>query len=198
MTSEASREDLPAKPSTLPPHIEDTVRAIAQMHAEHHLQSSAVERAIDRATALLGSAFFLVSLTLFVVLWVGINAILSLAGDMPFDPPPYSLLAGGLSLTALYMTALILVSQRRADRLASRREQMTLELSLFGEQKTAKIIELLEELRRDSPDVKDRIDDEASAMATPADTRAVHDAITGANEEMIATETADNIHDPWK
>jgi uncharacterized membrane protein len=90
------------------------------------------------------------------------------------------------------MTTLILTTQRRADRLASRREQMTLELSLLSERKTAKIVELLEELRRDSPGVKARIDDEAKAMATPVDTRAVRDAIISINEEVSGPESVNN------
>ena len=46
---------------------------------------------------------------------------------------------------------------------------MTLESTLLTEQKTRKIIELLEELRRDSPDVRDREDVEAVQMAAKAD-----------------------------
>ena len=188
MTSEESKADSDAAYNVLSPHVEDTVRAVAEMHAEHHRQSSPVDRAIDRVTAILGSAFFLGSLTLLVLLWVSINAILPLTGGTAFDPPPYPRLMSGFGLVALYMTTLILTTQRRADRLASRREQMTLELSLLSERKTAKIVELLEELRRDSPDVKDRIDDEARAMATPVDTRAVRDAIGGINEEVSGPE----------
>ena len=64
---------------------------------------------------------------------------------------------------------MILISQSRADRFANLREQMTLEATLLTEQKTRKIIELLEELRRDSPGVRDREDVEASQMAAKAD-----------------------------
>ena len=46
---------------------------------------------------------------------------------------------------------------------------MTLEATLLTEQKTRKIIELLEELRRDSPGVRDREDVEALQMAAKAD-----------------------------
>ena len=184
------------KTALLPPHLEDTVREVARMHAEHHQQSSVIERAVDRATAMLGSAQFLGSLILFVLLWAGANAILPLTGGAAFDPPPYPWLAGFLGLMALSISTMILITQRRADRLASRREQMTLELSLLSEQKIAKIVELLEELRRDSPNVRDRIDEEAKAMATPSDTRAVHDAIAVADEETIATKAADNRPDP--
>jgi uncharacterized membrane protein len=60
---------------------------------------------------------------------------------------------------------LILATQRREDQLAQRREQLTLELAILGEQKTAKIIQLLEESRQDNPQVHDRHDPEAEAMA---------------------------------
>jgi hypothetical protein len=52
-----------------------------------------------------------------------------------------------------------------------------LELGILSEQKTAKVIELLEESRRDSPLIPDRVDQEANAMAQPSDPQSVLDAI---------------------
>lgn len=78
---------------------------------------------------------------------------------------------------ALYMAALILTTQRRADQFASHREQMTLQLAILSEQKAAKIIALVEELRRDSPEIRDRIDSEAQAMATHTSPETVSQAI---------------------
>jgi uncharacterized membrane protein len=82
-----------------------------------------------------------------------------------------------LTTTALFIAVLILTSQRRADKLAYLREQMTLEAALMTEQKTRKIIELLEELRRDSPENCDRHDAEATQMAAKADPRVVLEVI---------------------
>ena len=56
-------------------------------------------------------------------------------------------------------------------------EHLTLELAILSEQKTAKIISLLEELRVDHPDIHDRIDDEAAAMSAPTDPRSVLETI---------------------
>jgi uncharacterized membrane protein len=64
--------------------------------------------------------------------------------------------------------------------LASRREQLTLELAIIAERKTAKIIELIEELRRDHPELANRVDHQAAAMSAPADAQAVLDAIESA------------------
>ncbi len=169
------------KPSILPAHVEGTVQAIAQLYFEHHQRASLVERAIDRATSMIGRPLFLGVLAISIALWVGINVAIP---PLAFDPPPFAWLVGLIALVSLFMATLILISQRRADRLASRREQMTLEVSILGEQKAAKIIELLEELRRDSPDVHNRVDAEADEMAEPADARAVLEVIQATNVEM--------------
>lgn len=44
-----------------------------------------------------------------------------------------------------------------------------MELAILSERKIAKVIELLEELRRDSPQVQDRVDRQADQMAQPAE-----------------------------
>ncbi len=82
-----------------------------------------------------------------------------------------------MTLLALYIAVLILTTQRREDQLASYREQLTLELAILSEQKSAKIIALLEEMRHDSPTLHNRVDEEAAAMAVAADPQAVLDAI---------------------
>ena len=72
---------------------------------------------------------------------------------------------------------LILTTQRRDDRLTQRRELLNLELTILSEQKTAKVVALLEEVRRDSLAVHDRVDELADVMARPADPQSVIDAI---------------------
>ena len=105
------------------------------------------------------------------------NLSLIATGQEPIDKPPFYWLQGTVSLTALYMTVFILTTQRRDDQLAGMRDELTLQLSLLSEQKSAKIIELLEELRRDDPHISDRHDDHAEALSKPADPQAVLDAL---------------------
>ena len=89
---------------------------------------------------------------------------------------------------SLYTVVLILATQRREYQLAQLREQLTLELAILSEQETAKVIQLLEESRRDNPLIRDRVDQEAEAMAQPADPQSVLDAIkdTHAEAEQIS------------
>ena len=58
----------------------------------------------------------------------------------------------------------------------------------MSEQKTAKVIQLLEESRRDNPLIHDRVDQEAEAMAQPTDPQSVLEAIkeTHAEAEQIS------------
>jgi uncharacterized membrane protein len=83
----------------------------------------------------------------------------------------------------VYLMVAVLATQCQEDRLAQLREQLTLELALLNEQKTAKVIQLLEELRRDIPLVENRIDHQADAMARPTDTGKVIDAIRETHAE---------------
>jgi uncharacterized membrane protein len=48
---------------------------------------------------------------------------------------------------------------------------------VLSEQKAAKIISLLEELRQDHPEIHDRIDHEAAAMSEPTDPQSVLEII---------------------
>ncbi len=88
-----------------------------------------------------------------------------------------------------FVALVILATQRRADHLAEHLEQLTLKLAILSAQKSAKIISLLDEMRRDNPMLVNRGDDEAAAMAVAADPQAVLDAIkeshgTGTAEPM--------------
>lgn len=150
------------EPVIEPGHIEKARQAVHTLHVAHDDAATPMDRVVDRATAIMGTpaAFFCVMSA--IVLWTGANVLI---GKRAIDPLPFQELEFVVSTAALAIALLILVTQRRADKLADAREKMTLELSLQSAQKVSKVIELLEELRRDSPNVPDRIDPEATDMA---------------------------------
>ena len=174
----------------LPAHIEETVQAIARLHSEHYAQATPLQKLLDTMTARAGRPSFIVAVSCVVVLWIALNVGLMVLKMPPIDAPPFGWLQGAVALGALYMTALILTTQRREDQLPSHREQLTLELGILSEQKAAKIIQLLEELRRDNPLIANRIDHEAEALSMPADPQAVLDAIKDTHEAMLVEDTA--------
>ncbi len=175
----------------LPAHIEETVQAIAQLHADHEARATPLQRFVDRLTARAGRPAFVALLTVLIVAWMVLNVAMAATGRKPIDEPPFFWMQGVVALTALYMTVLILTTQRREDEMAGHREQLTLELAILSEQKSAKIIALLEELRRDNPMIRDRHDAEAEALSTPADPNSVLEAIKDSREELLSS--ADGI-----
>jgi uncharacterized membrane protein len=170
--------------SSIPPvHIEETIQSIAGLNAEHHANGTHHQRVVDRITSLLGRASFIATLTAFVVSWVSLNCLALALGYRAPDPPPFAWLAGASSLASLYLVILILTTQRGDDRLTQRRELLNLELTILSEQKIAKVVALLEELRHDSPHLHNRVDELAEVMARPADPQSVIDAIKESHSE---------------
>jgi uncharacterized membrane protein len=169
-------------PSALPPHIEGTVQAIAAVHAEHYQRQAPLQRAIGSVVSAAARPAFAIILAIAVVGWVLANLAAMATGREPWDPPPFPWLAGAASLLALFTTILILATQRHDDELARHREMLTLEIAILSEQKAAKIIQLLGQMRRDSPHLASRSDHEAQAMSDSADPRFILDALKDAHE----------------
>jgi uncharacterized membrane protein len=158
----------------LPPHVEETVRAVEQLHVTHHESASSLDRLLERIRAFISHPSLVGATVIFIAAWIGINLYLR---GRAFDPPPFAYLSLFLSFVAVYVTILILATQRRADGLAGHREQLILQLGFVSEQRSAKIIALLEELRRDSPQIRDRVDPEAQQMTERVDPDAVSEAL---------------------
>jgi len=169
--------------SSLPSHIEHTVRAIAGMHAEHRENAGRLQRLVDNVTRAIGRPRSVALATSLLALWIGGNLFVLSTGRSPIDRPPFNMLQTGLAVASFYLTLSILATQRKEDELGSYREQLTLQLAILSEQKSAKIISLLEEIRRDSPTLRNRIDEEADAMSVITDHRAVFEAIRSSDDE---------------
>lgn len=69
-----------AKAPILPAHIEETVHAIAELHAQHHRQATPIQRTVDRLTRFVGHPRFMGALTAFIAAWIVANVILQVFG----------------------------------------------------------------------------------------------------------------------
>src|SRR4051812_13381040 len=135
------------------------------------------QRVVEMITSLAGRPVALYLLLVGAVFWVVINEVLYRTGIPPLDAPPFNGMQEGMTLLALLLTMLIVATQRRQATLAEQRAHLDLQVNLLAEQKIAKVISLLEELRRDLPSLRNRRDEEAEMMAEPADPHAVVDAL---------------------
>lgn len=164
----------------LPQHVEETVRTVEDIHEEHRARSTVVDRTIDLFAGAFARPAALIVLTVVLLGWVLADTP-QLIHAKPLDPPPFGWLELALTILTVYITLLILAAQRRVEILANHRERFTLQLALLNERKTAKVISLIEEMRRESPAMPDRVDSEARAMSDSVDARSVSKAIEGIN-----------------
>jgi uncharacterized membrane protein len=149
--------------------INESIETLANLHLRMERKVGRHQKAIESVTATLGRPRFLYVIMLFVALWILINIILKLSGMAALDPPPFYWLQGTVSMCALLMTTIVLITQNRQNRAAEQRRQLDLQVNLLAEQKVTKVISLIEELRRDSSVVKDRHDSEAEALQSSVD-----------------------------
>jgi uncharacterized membrane protein len=141
------------------------------------------DRLVEKIAAFFGKSEFLYLQLLFFVSWVICTHI---APELlPFGLPPFDAQEMGLDIAALLITTGVLVQQSRQDKLAEQRSHLSLQINLLTEQKIAKLIELVEELREDLPIVGDRHDFEAQIMQKATDPQIVLDIL---RENLESTE----------
>lgn len=144
--------------------ITQNIGAVLDFYSREDQKISLSQRLLERVSLVIGTPTFLGSILVFVVLWMLANLLLRRSGLAAFDPPPFFWLQGLVGLGALLTAAVVLSKQNRLAKLAEQRAHLDLKVTLLTEQKAAKLIDLLEELRRDLPNVKNRHDPEAAAL----------------------------------
>ena len=157
-----------SSPSGLDP-IGHNIEAIVAFYAREENKISRSQRRLEHISGFVGRPLYLGSILLFVSCWMLANVVARQVVLVEFDPGPFIYLQGIVSLGALLTATVVLIKQGRLARIEEQRAHLDLQVNLLTEQKTTKIIDLLEELRRDLPMVKNRHDPEAAALQHPTD-----------------------------
>ena len=144
--------------------ISQNIEAVLEFYAREEQKISRSQRILERISHFIGQPVFLGFILLFVALWMLANAVLRQSGMGEFDPAPFFWLQGIVGLGALLTATVVLIKQNRLARLEEQRAHLDLKVTLLTEQKAAKLIDLLEELRRDLPNVRNRHDPEAAEL----------------------------------
>ena len=99
------------------------------------------ERIADFLTAHFGSMTFLTINMLSFFSWVGLNMGI-IPGIVPFDPFPFGLLTMAVSLEAIFLAVVVLISQNRTARIDDLREEIALQIDAIAEEEITKMIQL--------------------------------------------------------
>lgn len=174
--------------SQVPGHVNETIETIASLRAMSELRIGHHQRVMEGITTRLGRPATVYVLVGAMGLWVAFNLALSALVGHPLDPPPFFWLQGFMATYAALITTIVLTTQNRQNREAERRAELELQINLLAEQKAAKIISLLEELRRDMPTVRNRFDPVAEEMKKAVDPHAVMSALEQTEESQDPSE----------
>ncbi len=181
------RRELIHDDAVMPEHVGHNIQMIAALFANTERRVGRHQLAIEWVTDIFGRPASTYALALVVVGWILVNTMGPRLGYRTLDPPPFAWLQGAACIAALLMTMTILTTQSRVAKLAQQRAHLDLQVNLIAEEKIAKLIALVEELRRDLPSVRDRRDSLADAMTEAVDVHAV------ANE-LEAIQVGDEPH----
>jgi uncharacterized membrane protein len=191
-------KDAPLAGAPLPSDNEQIIQninAVLDFYAREDEKISYWQRVLERISCVIGQPIFLGFIIFFVALWTLGDISMRLLGLTEFDPPPFFWLQGIVGLAALLTTTIVLIKQNRLAKLEEQRAHLDLKVTLLTEQKAAKMIDLLEELRRDLPNVKNRNDPEAVALQQSMNP----DLVLAALDERVAPDvlstTAHEIND---
>ena len=160
-----------------PAHLDENIDSLLTVQKREWEQRPTGQRFVDRISRLIGRPTYLIVLLGFTAGWIALNVLAQRFGRAPFDPLPFPLLASIISLAALISTTVVLIAQNRQTRLEQQHIHIALQVNLLTEQKVAKVINLIEELRRDLPMVKNRYDPQAESFAQKTDALQVLSAI---------------------
>lgn len=170
---------MPGSPEE-PTVLERNVQAIGALMLRADERASTHQLFIERVTEALGRPRTIYVIVVGAAAWIVWNLMAPALGLVAIDPPPFFWMQGMVGLAALVTTTMVMTTQNRQVRHGDQRAHLDLQVNLLAEQKIAKAIGLLEELRRDLPSVVDREDKVAAAMTESVSP----DSVISAMEEV--------------
>jgi len=99
----------------------------------------------DFMTGIFGTISFLILNSAIFAIWLALNA--GIFPVAPFDPFPFGLLTTIVSLEAIFLSVIVLISQNRQGRIADIRQQMDFEIDVRAEEEISKILVMLDQIR---------------------------------------------------
>lgn len=140
----------------------------------------------DLLTRTASAPLFLFLNALFFLTWLIINTG-QISSIPPFDPYPYGMLTTIVSLEAIFLSILVLISQQRASHIATLREEVHMRINLMAEEETTKVLELLVEMRqkmgitREDPELQEML----QRINTPYIEKLITEQIEHANKPIL-------------
>jgi uncharacterized membrane protein len=116
------------------------IRTLLDKRRSEEKKANVEQRAVEAITRFSGSMAFVYFNAIFFGSWLFLN--LGWLGVRPFDPS-FVVLAVIASVEAIFLSTFILISQNRMGRIAERRADLDLQISLLAEHEITQSLQLL-------------------------------------------------------
>lgn len=116
------------------------------LKARANQKRTAYEKIADYISTVVGSFTFLVLNAIWFCVWILINTDNFFGIFTVFDPFPFGFLTMIVSLEAIVLSIIVLISQNRNSRVDDLREEVHLQVNVMAEQEITKIIKMLAKL----------------------------------------------------
>ena len=145
MRDKNKRESAQASSTTPHDQVQKNVEEIMRLEEEAIHSRSRAENLADRVTRVAGST----PCVLLHVCWFGTWVILNVGlipGVALFDPFPFNFLTLVVSLEAIFLTLLVLMSQNRMTKEADKRAHLDLQVNMLAEQEATMILRVVQRI----------------------------------------------------
>jgi uncharacterized membrane protein len=168
----ADRDSLIEATDHLPEQVIRNVETIDRHQDRHKQNTKPDRRVLNKIASVFGRPQFLYFQIVFFTVWIGCSNLAE-RNIIAKNFPLFDLHLHGLEIAALLISTEVLIDQTHQEKLSKEQSHLILQLNLLTEQKIAKLISLVEELRTDLPNVKNRDDLEAEVMKQSIDPQAI-------------------------
>jgi uncharacterized membrane protein len=150
-------------------------RLARSLKVEFDSRRTPLERIADQLTNVFGSMPFLLINVVWFAVWIIIN-VGFVPGIEPFDPFPFGFLTMAVSLEAIFLAIIVLVSQNRASKLDDLRQEVMLQLNVLTEEELTKMMNMLALLlEKQGIDLSD--DPELKTMLEPTNVEKIEQSL---------------------
>jgi len=126
--------------------IERNIRTIIRLRLKAARERTVHDRVADTITSLSGRMGFAYVHIVWFGLWILLNT--GRVGVPAFDPFPYGLLTMIVSLEAIFLSTVVLISQNRLSGEIERRADLDLHIGLLTEHEVTRVLQMLDAIQR--------------------------------------------------
>lgn len=162
--------------------VHRNINALLEVRRAEERRKTFSDRIADAVTTFAGSMWCVYVHAVLFGGWLILNSG-GVPGVRPWDPFPFVMLAMFASVEAIFLSTFILITQNRMQRLADRRAELDLQISLLTEHELTQAIRLLDQVAK-SMNVPRPPEEELAEIKKDIDPQKVASEIEKAAEQV--------------